>query len=446
MANKKGRRAFGTVRQERSGRWSARVPIPNSGGQHRSLGTFPTKRAADDALAVERAAIVGGTYVDPARGQVTLGDYARRFVATNGYRERSQALALRLLDEWLCPRHYATVGRTQHPVELGTRSLRSITSDDVRLWHTAIRAESRRRAVARHERATTSPKRVNAAIRAWAPDHGHAVSATGRIPASVRAAWEADGGPAALATPPKPTAGETEAAQAYRLLHAVLERAVDDKLLPANPARIKGAGEVDYAEQEPATVAEVRAIANAMPGRYRAAVWLAALTSLRSGEQFALRRKDYNPRTQSVRVERAVELEAAAADFGQVKATASLRTVVVPALAAEELAAHLATYTPPDPNALIFTTSNGGLVYPDRIGKPYAKARALAGRPDLRWHDLRHTGQSLAARTGAGLRELQGRAGHSTTAAAVRYVHTYEGADRRVAEAIDALARAEDEQ
>ncbi len=443
MANKKGRRQFGSVRRERSGRWSARVPVPNSGGQHRSLGTFPTKRAADDAIAVQRAAIVGGTYVDPERGQVTLAEYAARFIATNGYRARSKALNERMLEEWIRPRQYATVEKKPLPVELGPRPLRSITADDVRLWHTAVTAASRKRALTRHAKAQTTPRATNAAIREWARTTGREVSATGRIPGDLRTAWEATGARSTLVVDPPATAGATEPAQAYRLLHAVLERAVEDGLIPANPARIKRAGEVSYPEKEPATIGEVRVIADAMPGRYRAAVWLAAMTSLRSGELFALRRRDYNARTRSLRIERAVELEAAEGNFGEVKADSSLRTVVVPGIAAEELERHLAAYTSPGLHALIFTTTDGGIVYPDRIGKHLTRARQLAGRPDLRWHDLRHTGQSLAARAGAGIKELQDRAGHSTTKAAVRYIHKYADSDQRVAESLDALARQE---
>jgi hypothetical protein len=45
------------------------------------------------------------------------------------------------------------------------------------------------------------------------------------------------------------------------------------------------------------------------------------------------------------------------------------------------------------------------------------------GRPDLRFHDLRHTGQTLAAAAGANLRELMARAGQSSPGAALRYLH-----------------------
>jgi integrase len=68
------------------------------------------------------------------------------------------------------------------------------------------------------------------------------------------------------------------------------------------------------------------------------------------------------------------------------------------------------------------------------------KARAAAGRPDLRWHDLRHSGAVLAAATGATLAELMARLGHSTPTAAMRYQHVAAGRGREVAALMSKLA------
>lgn len=67
-------------------------------------------------------------------------------------------------------------------------------------------------------------------------------------------------------------------------------------------------------------------------------------------------------------------------------------------------------------------------------------ARKAAGRPDLRPHDLRHTGVVLAAQTGATLAELMARLGHSTPAAAMRYQHAAADRDRLIADALSQLA------
>jgi hypothetical protein len=69
----------------------------------------------------------------------------------------------------------------------------------------------------------------------------------------------------------------------------------------------------------------------------------------------------------------------------------------------------------------------------------YCPARKKAGREDLRFHDLRHTGAVLAASTGATLAELMARLGHSTPAAAMRYQHAAHDRDRIIATALSQL-------
>ena len=60
--------------------------------------------------------------------------------------------------------------------------------------------------------------------------------------------------------------------------------AVDDRLIRMNPCRIKGASVERSPERPVLTVAEVYAVAGAMPKRYRLMVLLATFCSLRFGE------------------------------------------------------------------------------------------------------------------------------------------------------------------
>jgi integrase len=55
----------------------------------------------------------------------------------------------------------------------------------------------------------------------------------------------------------------------------------------------------------------------------------------------------------------------------------------------------------------------------------------------LHFHDLRHTGSTLAASTGASLRDLMARMGHDSSAAALIYQHASSAADRSIASAVD---------
>lgn len=70
---------------------------------------------------------------------------------------------------------------------------------------------------------------------------------------------------------------------------------------------------------------------------------------------------------------------------------------------------------------------------------PCSAARAAVGRPDLTWHDLRHTGATLAYRAGASVPEVQRRLGHTTMRAAQTYAHAADDSDRIVAARLDEL-------
>ena len=68
-------------------------------------------------------------------------------------------------------------------------------------------------------------------------------------------------------------------------------------------------------------------------------------------------------------------------------------------------------------------------------------ARAKAGAPELHFHDLRHVGGTLAAATGASLKELMARLGHSSARAALIYQHATRDRDQAIAEALGGLVQ-----
>jgi integrase len=92
------------------------------------------------------------------------------------------------------------------------------------------------------------------------------------------------------------------------------------------------------------------------------------------------------------------------------------------------------------PDALLFPAAHGGHLAPSTLGRYFDAARTVAGRPDCRFHDLRHTGAVLAAGTGASLAELMGRLGHGTPQAALRYQHVAQDRDQVIAELLSKLA------
>jgi integrase len=97
---------------------------------------------------------------------------------------------------------------------------------------------------------------------------------------------------------------------------------------------------------------------------------------------------------------------------------------------------HLERFSGPEPDGLVFLGITGVPLTANVLQVAWQRARAKVGRNDLRLHDLRHTGLTLAAATGATTVELMHRAGHSSSVAAMRYQHATKERDRVIADAL----------
>jgi integrase len=426
MPNTEGHRRFGSIRKRTSGRYQVRYLGPD--GRMRSAPeTFARRPDAEKYLTLVEAQLTRRDWTDPDRGKVRLADYAEDWIEQRpGLRPRTADLYT-----WLFNKHIAPY--------LGDVVLSRLTTQMIRAW------------------------------RANLLDHG--VSAT-------------------------------MAAKAYRLLRAILMTAVDeDRILPANPCRVKGAGSEQAAERPVLTIAQVFELAGRIglrpvgnvhkradgyrlryrdttgtmqsaaepfasraaaelklwdllaqgqvsgdrDSRYRALVLVAAFASLRWGEVTALRRSDIDLVAGTIRVRAAfTERTNGEMILGPPKSRAGVRTVTFPAAVVSELVAHIATYTGPGPNALVFTGLKGGPLrrsnFNQATGWPHV-VRGL-GVPGLHFHDLRHTGNTLAADMGVSLRNLMARMGHDNERAALIYQHKSSAADRQIADGLDTLLRA----
>jgi integrase len=232
-----------------------------------------------------------------------------------------------------------------------------------------------------------------------------------------------------------PSDRPTWRAHAYRLLRAAFNSAVEEELVAATPCRIRSGG-ASKREREvrPATLPELDAITAAMPERYRAAVLLAAWCALRFGELTELRRSDVDLKAGVVHVRRAVVRVEGESIVGPPKSAAGVRAVAIPPHVLPVLAEHLHGVASAR-TALLFPSERNPQAHLalSTLARHFERARVAAGRPELRWHDLRHTGAVLAAQAGATLAELQGRLGHSSVAAALVYQHAADGRDAEIA-------------
>lgn len=229
------------------------------------------------------------------------------------------------------------------------------------------------------------------------------------------------------------------AAKAYRLLRSILATATDDDLIRRNPCRIKGAGKESSPERGTATIEQVYELAALVGERWSAMVLLAAFTTLRPEELAELRRQDIDLGSATVRVRLAApELTTGRRVVGDTKSDAGKRLVTIPAAILPEVKHHLDTFAEKGANGLVFVGPEGGAFRRSSFGRIWRKARDTAGLPGFRFYDLRHTGNTLAAATGASLKELMARMGHASVRAAMIYQHATSERDKKIADGMDA--------
>lgn len=379
------RRSFGQIAKLPSGRYRARYTDPygrvsDEGKQvrHSAPHTFHAKVDAEAWLVDERRLITSGEWTAPAERVAarrvrpqTLGEYApvwlsSRKVKGRGLADRTRDHYQQLLDRFILP--------TFADIEL-----KAITPELVANWYDTK----------------------------------------------------------AVDTP-------TYRAHAYSLLRAIMRTAADPTknngraLIPFNPCGISGGGSAGSKRRvRPADAGEVAAIVAAMPERHRLLVLLADGCALRFGELAELRRSDVDLDHRVIRVRRGVVRSKSAGVVAKTpKSDAGVRDVPIPPDLMEDVRSHLKDHAEAGRAGLLFPGRGGGHLSPSafygkiskrRRGKPasngwgWYEARRLAGREDLRFHDLRHGALTEAARHGATLAELMALGGHSTNQAAMRY-------------------------
>jgi integrase len=171
-------------------------------------------------------------------------------------------------------------------------------------------------------------------------------------------------------------------------------------------------------------------------------VLLAAWCGLRFGELAELRRADVDLAHGELRVRRGVVRAGGQWIAGTPKSPAGVRNVAIPPHLTDVVRDHLAGHTGREPGALLFTAQSGSYLTPGGLYDYFYPARLAAGRPDLRFHDLRHTGATLAAAAGGTIAELMRRLGHSTPGAAMRYQHAADDRDAAIAAALSEFHQA----
>jgi integrase len=373
---------FGSVDQRASGRFRASYIGPDE-LRHRAPTMFETARDARAWLALQQSQIITEKWRPPAEvpaRTVPFGEYADGWLRDRTLQPRTRAHYRTLLDRHLIP-------------TFGESALAAVAAEDVRRWH----HESNWQRGAR----STNPTKSD-------------------ITATLRA-------------------------HCYGLLKSIYASAVSDGLVATSPCTIRGGGSAPTARKvQTMTVKELSTLVNAMPEHLRVLILLSAWCALRFGEATELRRDDVvldpDRRRGVLHVRRGVVRVDGGTVVGRPKTDSSVRDVSIPPHVVPAVAEHLLRYVGVERDALLFPAKHGGHLAPSTLYRHFYKARDTAGRPDLAVHHLRHVGASLAAASGASLRELMDRLGHATPAASLRYQHAAAGRDDEIAEALSRLA------
>lgn len=234
-----------------------------------------------------------------------------------------------------------------------------------------------------------------------------------------------------------PSDKETTRARAYSLLRAILATAVEDGHLEANPAKVRGAGSVERRHRVTLpTDAQLEALVEALPDRYKALILVAYWCGLRFGELTELRRGDLDLEAGVIRVRRAVVLVKGSFVVKSTKSAAGERDVWIPGHIVPVLRDHLAEHAAEGADALVFPARLDPAEHlrQSTLAKVFYRARAAAGMPTLRVHDLRHAHLTRFAQQGATQAEIMSQAGHSTTQASARYQHAAQDRMRSLVE------------
>jgi integrase len=365
------------IAKRADGRWRARYR-DSRGREH--ARHFTRRIDAQRWLDSVTTAVQTGTYVDPARGKVSVSEWSARWLAGQAHLKPSTY------------ERYASVVRKHVVPEWGELSLADVSHADVQAWVSRLTA-------GRSASTARKAHRVLSLILSLAVRDGRL------------AKNPADG----IGLPREPQN--------------------DRRYLTHQQVRELAAACADPAE----TVAKRRSERGHASADYELVALFLAYTGVRFGEMAALRVRRLDPLKRRVEIAEAVTSVNGALVWGTPKGHA-IRWVSVPRFVAERLGEHVAGRAPDD---LVFTSPQGEPLRAGNFRRdvftPATRRTDLGG---LVPHGLRHTAASLAIAAGADVKVVQQMLGHkSATMTLDLYGHLFDDRLDEVAEALDRAAR-----
>ena len=223
----------------------------------------------------------------------------------------------------------------------------------------------------------------------------------------------------------------TTASKAYKLMHAVFNRAMKSGFyqLP-NPCQIRGAqNAMTGVKTYTPTIGEVAKLASAMDAKFRVLTLLSTFAALRFGEVTALRVGDLRLidvdgiKRFEVSISRTVTYVGKSFTLGSPKSAAGTDTVVISSAMTPVLQEYLDSLKSNSPETLLFS-HDGNYIPNHQFSRVLKMARRTCGltQKNVTPHSLRRAGATEYANRGANVAEVQKFLRDSSPKAALAYI------------------------
>lgn len=256
------------------------------------------------------------------------------------------------------------------------------------------------------------------------------------------AKYEDRGGVKVLVKPAKKHSPKT-LRNVHAVLRMALEQARKEGLIFRNPSvdvKLPAAKPIEYTIPEPEQLREL--LTELQGAECYLAILTCALLACRRGEALGLYWSDIDFDANTVELKRALIINnnENRVEIGELKTKNARRTLPLPAALRDELlrvkyermqaARDAGSHTVDSP--FVFVSTAGKPFRPDSISQAFKRAAKKVGLPNMRLHDLRHTGITYMLTSGADAKTVSGFVGHATAQFTLnQYGHIMEQAKKK---------------
>ena len=233
--------------------------------------------------------------------------------------------------------------------------------------------------------------------------------------------------------------GETAIVRAFRVLGAVLDKAVEYRMIPSSPMPSDKPRMPDPKSMRFLTPEEIDVLAWVIDPMHRTWVYAMAYTGMRWSEAAGLTVRHVHPARRRIEIEQQLVEVSGRARLQTPKTKNGKRVIPIPKWLADLLAEQIAGKGPDD---WVFRTLLGRHLRPaDFHANTWTPALKQAGLEGLRIHDLRHSHVSMLLAQGEDPVTISERLGHHKASFTMdRYAHVTKTRHEEVADRLEAFA------